>query len=136
MTQSRSSSRIRSRTHKSLRLRGDAVHTFGTLLAPLAIGLVALGFYLLGTAVAEPLSSNAALVLVASILLALGFVLLSYLLRTAMISHRRPHARRMRIRERLEEQPAEAHSIVVAPAEPPGKLPFQRSYVDSARIRR
>jgi hypothetical protein len=130
------SSRMHSHAHKSLRLRGDVVHTFGTLLTPLAIALVALGFYLLGTAVAEPLTSNAALLLIASIILALGFVLLSYLLRTAMVSHNRPHVRRIRIRTLFEEQPTQSRTVVVAPAEPHGTLPFQRSYVDSARIRR
>jgi len=135
MERFRHSSRTHSHAHKSLRLRGDVVHTFGTLLTPLAIALVALGFYLLGNAVANPLSSNAASLLFASIILALGFVLLSYLLRTAMASHQRPPTERVRIRNSYADSPNSTQTIVVASAEP-GILPFQRSYVDSARIRR
>jgi len=117
-------------------LRGDVVHTFGTLLTPLAIALVALGFYLLGNAVANPLSSNAASLLFASIILALGFVLVSYLLRTAMASHQRPHEKRIRISHAYGATPEPSQTIVVTHAQPSGSLPFQRSYVDSARIRR
>jgi divalent metal cation (Fe/Co/Zn/Cd) transporter len=126
----------RHRVHESLRTRGDAVHTFGSLLMPLALALVALGFYLLGSAVANPLSANSASMMVASIILALGFVLLSYLLRTAMNSNRRTRTPRIRVRKLRRETVEALHTVVVRPPDTPGPLPFQRSYVDSARIRR
>ena len=118
------------------RLRADGVHTFGVYLFPMAVVLVAFGFYLLGSAVSEPLSSNSASVLVASIFLSLGFVLLSYLLRTAMSANHRTRTIRFRVRIPQQEGPSRPRTIVVKPPETAGGLPYQRSDVDSAWIRR
>jgi hypothetical protein len=125
----------RSHQEKSLRLRGDVVHTFGTLLTPTAIGLVVLGFYLLGSAVAQPLTANSGSVLAASLILALGFVMLSYLLRNAMAARHQVDVERVRVPRRRRDAHGPARTVVVA-QEPVSSLPFQRGYIDSARIRR
>lgn len=125
----------RSHLEKSLRLRGDVVHTFGTLLTPMAIGLVVLGFYLLGSAVAQPLTANSGSVLAASLILALGFVMLSYLLRNAMAARHQKDVEHVRAPRRRREAPGPARTVVVA-RESVSSLPFQRGYIDSARIRR
>jgi len=118
---------------RNLRACGDALHTFGTLTAPLAIGLIAVGFYLLGTAFLHPVAADSASLIVAALLLSLGFVLVSYLLRSAMSAQARGRVSRPSCLrpERFADQP---------PPQPhPGEkcdipLPSHRIYVDRARI--
>jgi hypothetical protein len=105
------------------------------LLTPMAIGLVVLGFYLLGSAVAQPLTANSGSVLAASLILALGFVMLSYLLRNAMAARHQVDVERVRVPRRRRDAHGPARTVVVA-QEPVSSLPFQRGYIDSARIRR
>lgn len=128
------SRRSTSHLEKSLRLRGDVVHTFGTLLTPFAIALVVLGFYLLGTAVGQPLAANSNSVLAASLILALGFVMMSYLLRNAMALRHQAHVERVRMSGRGREARRPTGTAVVA--QDTASLPLPVRYVDSARIRR
>lgn len=130
------SRRIPRRVKRTLRVRGDAAHTFGTLLTPLAVALVALGFYLLGSAFSHPLTADSGVLLTASIVLALGFVLLSYLLRSAMTAASSPHSAPSR-RNTAGNSPRErAGPTTTYTEEPAAPLSFHRVYVDSARIRR
>jgi hypothetical protein len=126
----------REHAHKPLRIRGGVAHTFGTLLAPLAISLVSLGFYLLASAVAHPLTADSVSLIVASIILALGFLLLSYLLRTAVVSRHLARTGRPRGHNLFADPSAIPPSDVAQSPHAPATLPFHRSYVDSARIRR
>jgi hypothetical protein len=136
MTRKVQSVLTRGHAHKPLRIRGGVVHTFATLLAPLAISLVFLGFYLLGSAVAHPLTADSVSLIVASIILALGFLLLSYLLRTAMASLHLARTERSRGHNLLAEPSAILPSGVEQDPHASATLAFHRSYVDSARIRR
>lgn len=112
------------------------MHTFGALLAPVALLLVAFGFYLLASAFAQPHAADSVLLLAASMILSLGFLLLSYLLRSAM-SGEPP-------RRAAHRRPAQQEDLPVPPPMPAFKkdpqsdpsLAFHRIYVDSARIRR
>lgn len=124
------------RAPRNLRTRGDALHTFGTLLAPLAMGLVAAGFYVLGSAFLHPLTADSASVLVAALALALGFVLLSYLLRSAMASQ--PSRRAPRVRQSVfKGSPSKMpQPVSSAKTESQMQLPSHRTYVDRARILR
>jgi hypothetical protein len=123
-----------SRLQRTLRVRGDVMHTFGTLLTPLAIALVALGFYLLGSAFSHPLTTDAGVLIAASFLLSLGFVLLSYLLRSLVTG--RPSWRAVRRQPSLNEDLPPPPQIPAFQKEPEPPLPFHRIYVDSARVRR
>lgn len=72
--------------HKTLRVQADVPHTFGTLLIPLAIFLVAWGIFLVERAIANPLASDIASVLFGSVVLACGLLLVSYLIRSVRVS--------------------------------------------------
>lgn len=121
---------------RTLRVRGDAMHTFGTLLTPLAIALVSLGFYLLGSAFSYPLATDAGVLITASFLLSLGFVLLSYLLRSMVTgkSSRRTARGQPTLHEDLPPPPQMPAFQKEPESEAP--LPSHRIYVDSARVRR
>lgn len=117
-------------------MRGDIAHTFGTLLTPASIALVALGFYLLGSAFAHPLTADSAVLLTASIVLSLGFLLLSYLLRSAVIATNFRHSMQRRgtppkSSSRADTLPAATHAE--EHSTPPAS---HRLHVDSARYRR
>jgi|GEM_PF-2226938 hypothetical protein len=131
---------LRNRPRRNLRLRADALRTFGPLLAPVALGLVALGFYLLGSAVAHPLSANSSQLLSAALILSLGFVLLSYLLRAAVTAA--PHRTGTPLR-RASPMHSARTQVLPPPGVPPdsdvqpaSSLPFHRMYVDRARVQR
>ena len=123
-------------THRrTLRAQADVPHTFGPLLIPLALILVAGGAYQLERTTGDPLQSDAASILFASVTLACGLLLALYLLRSARVA--------------LPPQPGEQadarESVVAPPARPSAKplaretLPprsFHTHYVDGARISR
>lgn len=62
------------------------LRSFSTLLAFLAAGFLAPGFYLLVSAFLQPLAADSASLVAAALLLSLGFVILSYLLRSVVSS--------------------------------------------------
>ena len=118
---------------RNLRACGDGLHTFGTLTAPLALGLIAAGFYLLGAAFLHPVAADSASLILAALLLSLGFVLVSYLLRSAMAAQVRrcasPPSRL--VPESLSDQPPQQPHTGKRQDIP---LPSHRTYVDRARI--
>lgn len=82
-------------SRKALCVRADAAHTFGTLLTPLALASVLLGFLLLQQALSHPLTTDGIAVIFPSVLLAAGLILLSYLLRSSTrYTLRLPHKSR------------------------------------------
>ncbi|HWZ96796.1 MAG TPA: hypothetical protein VN025_03475 [Candidatus Dormibacteraeota bacterium] len=120
--------------HRTLRVQADVLHTFGPLLIPLAVILVIWGGFQLERSIAHPLESDAASILFGSVILACGFLLVSYLLRSIRI-FKSPQAR---ADENLMEQPASqpvSRRTKTLPHAPPPR-PFHRFYVDSARISR
>ncbi|HET9801873.1 MAG TPA: hypothetical protein VFP96_01430 [Candidatus Acidoferrum sp.] len=120
--------------HKTLRAQGDVSHTFGSLLIPLAIILTGWGGFQLNRALANPLESDAAVILFASVILVCGLLLAAYLLREFRVARTRAET------ERLEMQAAltldTAHRTRVVCRAPPPPRPFHRHYVDDARISR
>jgi hypothetical protein len=129
------SSRLAHSHRKTLRAQGDVPHTFGTLLTPLALLLMAAGGYQLDRMIAHPLESDAAAILFGSVELACGLLLGLYLLRAVRISAP-PNA---------IEQPGETKAAIARPRhqsailvtkEAPAPRPFHRYYVDGARISR
>jgi len=128
---------VKSRRHshrkqRALRVRGDVVHTFGTLLTPCALGCMILGFYLLGSAFKDPLAADSTMLLTASLLLSLGFMLTSYILRSAMSGIRSGTG--IRTARSGPEKPAAPPLGDERVAESP--LPFRSTYTDPARVRR
>lgn len=120
-------------TRRSLRACGDGLHTFGTLTAPLAIGLISAGFYLLGAAFLHPVAADSASLILAALLLSLGFVLVSYLLRSAMSAQVR---RRVVPPARLAPETFSARppQQLRSDKQQDIPLPSHRMYVDRARI--
>jgi hypothetical protein len=108
------------------------MHTFGTLLIPLAFACVSLGFYLLGSELRHPLVADSAMLLTSSILLSLGFLLLSYLLRSSMAG--KHAARSLRPQNGVGEARQKSGEMERRLTEAPQS--FHRRYVDSARVRR
>lgn len=108
-----------SRPRRNLRARGDILHTFGTLLATLAMGLVAAGFYLLGSAFLHPVTADSALLLVAALMLSLGFVVLSYLLRSAVATQpsRRPPRPHRAVSENFSSRAPQPASVTETASE-------------------
>ena len=123
---------IRSR-HKTLRVRADVPHTFGTLLIPLALILVVWGIFLVERTIANPLASDFSGILFGSVVLACGLLLVSYLIRAVRISA----IARAQEKSMPAEQPKPRP--VVRRVSPPPKAtsavrPVDRVYVDDVRI--
>src|SRR5882672_1693677 len=72
--------------HKTLRVQADVPHTFGPLLIPFAIQLLAWCGFQLEHSITHPLESDLAPILFGSVVLASGLLLVSYFLRSVRIS--------------------------------------------------
>ena|SRR5215469_7752428 len=117
---------------RTLVIRGRAMHTFGSIATFLALTLLALGLYIIKEELANPIAAQSIAVLTAAFVLATGATLLFYLipLRNSWW--------------RIKSRPASLVSLdwIVWAAQnaPLGSneqrtdLPFQRWYVDPARI--
>jgi hypothetical protein len=120
---------------KTLRAQADVPHTFGTLLIPLALLLVAGGGFQLERTIARPLESDVAAILFGSVALACGLLLGLYLLRSL-----RTAAPSQPSEQSNSEESALAQPILPAkkslPREAPPPQPFHRYYVDAAHISR
>jgi len=120
---------------RTLRAQADVPHTFGTLLIPLALLLVAGGAYQLERTIARPLESDAASILFGSVALACGLLLSLYMfrsLRTAAPVQSSEQANPETYALAQPIQPAKKS----LPRETPPPQPFHRHYVDEARISR
>ena len=118
---------------KALRVRADVPHTFGTLLTPLALGLILWGLYLLERTIAHPLQEDASSILFGSVIMAAGLILLGYLLNSIHISVRsQRHAT-----PALQVAALPSSRRKIDPASPePAPHPFHSIYVDHVRISR
>ncbi|HLZ10953.1 MAG TPA: hypothetical protein VKP58_00065 [Candidatus Acidoferrum sp.] len=115
---------------RTLRVQADVPHTFGTLLIPLALLLVAVGGYQLEKTIAHRLESDVAAILFGSVALACGLLLALYLLRSVRLSASPADEDETRVAH-ISRLPA----IPLAKEAPPPR-PFHRYYVDGARISR
>jgi hypothetical protein len=126
--------RLGNARHKTLRAQADVSHTFGSLLIPLAIILTSWGGFQLNRALANPLESDAAVILFASVTLVCGLLLAAYLLREFRVARARAETQRREMQAALTETiPRRARVVCHAPPPP---QPFHRHYVDGARISR
>lgn len=109
------------------------LRSFTALLAFLVIGLLAPGFYLLGSAFVHPLEADSASLVAAALLLSLGFVILSYLLRSMLSTE--PLRGVPRARSLPQSAAGELPQNAGREGEPV-PLPSHRIYVDRARVSR
>ena len=127
------------RPSRSLVVRAGLARTFGSLAGFLVVGFLFLGIYILADAFANPINAEAAAVISAAFSIALGAVLLFYLIRPG---------RSYRARDSAHRHGGSADSAIAAqpPFIEPAKtahqgnlrnnLPYQHSYIDHSRIRR
>jgi len=123
------------RATKPLVVRGGLGRTFGSLVSFLAVTLLAGGSYILGDAFAHPVDAQAAGLITAAFIIALGLLLLFYLLRPS----RHAGAVRRRVRSHLSVSPmnltSRARTKTVGRNDSGADLVYQRIYVDHSRIR-
>ena len=119
---------------KTLRAQAGVPHTFGPLLIPLALLLVAGGGYQLEGTIAHPLESDVAAILFGSVALACGLLLGLYLLRAVRLST--PPTERADACEVRAAHASRKPVIPIAKEAAPPPRPFHRYYVDGARISR
>jgi len=120
---------------RTLRAQADVPHTFGPLLIPLALLLMAGGAYQLERTIARPLESDAAAMLFGSVILACGLLLGLYLLRSLRT------AAPLQSSDRANPTKSALAQSMLPPKkslvrEAPAPQPFHRHYVDEARISR
>ncbi|MBS1842534.1 MAG: hypothetical protein JSS69_11845 [Acidobacteria bacterium] len=121
--------------HKSLRVLADVPHTFGPLLIPCAILLLAWGGYQLEHSLTHPLESDVVSILFGSVILAFGLLLTSFLARSLRIAAFRKETRTEEMRMHNEPRSL-LHAKILSPSSPPPPRPFHRFYVDDTRISR
>ena len=123
-------------THpRTLRAQADGPHTFGTLLVPLSLLLVAGGAYQLERTIARPLEPDAATILFGSVTLACGLLFGLYLLRSLRTTATLQSNDQVNSRKSAPAQPMLPPKKSLAREAPPPQ-PFHRYYVDEARISR
>jgi hypothetical protein len=119
----------------SLAARGGLAHTFGSLAGFLVVSFLCWGIYILEDAFADPINAGAAAVISAACIIAVGAILLFYLIKPG----RRPH---MAVRHGARDSAAAAAQPHFIPpngaahhADLRNNLSYQRFYVDHFRIR-
>ncbi|HTT33476.1 MAG TPA: hypothetical protein VMH48_07735 [Methylomirabilota bacterium] len=130
-------SRHASHSHvpKPLVVRGGLGRTFGSLASFLALTLIAGGSYILADAFSHPVNAQAAGLIAAAFVIALGLLLLFYLLkprRTGRAAKRRTHSHLSVNAMTAVARPA---AQAAARHDSRGDLAYQRVYVDHSRIR-
>ena len=120
---------------RTLRAQADVPHTFGTLLIPLALLLVAGGAYQLERTIARPLESDAASILFGSVALACGLLLSLYMFRSLRTATPIQSSKQANSSKSARTQPIRPVKKSLAGETPPPQ-PFHRHYVDEARISR
>ena len=120
---------------RTLRAQADVPHTFGTLLIPLSLLLMAGGAYQLERTIASPLESDAAAILFGSVTLACGLLLSLHMFRSLRTAAPTQSSEQANSRESAFVQPMVPPKKSLARETPPPQ-PFHRHYVDEARISR
>ncbi len=120
---------------KPLVVRAGLNRTFGSLAAFAALGLLALGSYLLMDAFAHPVNAEAAGLIVAAIAIALAILLVFFLFKP----RRTPDELQSEAPEHVARHRAKAAFHVASGAirqhDLRVDLPYQRAYVDRSRVR-
>jgi hypothetical protein len=119
---------------KSLAARGGTKRTFGSIAVFLALIFMCLGAYMIEEQFANPLAAQPTGLFAAAVTLAMGAVLLCYLLRPRKNKwhngvHRRP------VLVFPDRIPAPVRRAAVNCREQRSDLTYQRWYVDAVRIR-
>ena len=115
-------------------IRGGLSHTLGGLAVFSALGLLALGIYLLTDAFAHPVDAEAVGVIVAAFAIAVAMLLFIFVLKQRGLSRMLWHRKSARIAQPAADAPAEL--LVTAHRERMrSDLPYQRTFVDRSRIR-
>lgn len=118
---------------KSLAVRGGAMRTFAGIAAFLTLALLSVGAYLIEEEFAHPLAAQSIGLFTAAFILATGAVLLFYLIQPG--KNRWRNATRPMVAISGDWIAWTARSTTAACYEQRRDLPFQRWYVDPARIR-
>lgn len=123
------------RLPKPLVVRAGLSRTFGSLAGFAALLFLALGIYLLADAFAHPVDAEAAALIVAALAIALGALLLFFLLKPRKIPEMVYHP----TYEDSQADPADVSSPAPSPTtrqdDSRRDLVYQRAYVDRSRIR-
>ena len=121
------------RTSGSLAVRGGLARTFGSLVGFLVVSFLCCGIYILADAFANPINASAAAVICAAFAIAMGAILLFYLLKQGVQARASAHAH--------SAESADAQVSFFASTKPPpqeavrNNLAYHRSYIDHSRIR-
>jgi hypothetical protein len=120
---------------KPLVVRGGVGRTFGSLVSFLALTLIAGGGYILGDAFAHPVDAQAAGLIAAAFVIALGLLLLFYLLKPKRYGEGARRRTRRHLRVQQTKPAAGGQSETPARNDSRTDLVYQRIYVDHSRIR-
>ena len=126
------------RPRMPLVVRGGLARTFGSLAGFLVVSFLCWGIYILADAFADPINAQAAAVISAAFSIAMGVILLFFLVRPSR-NHRTPVRAQDYVRDTDSTAAAQSTSH---PAARPARqdnfrnnLPYQRFYIDHSRIR-
>lgn len=117
----------------SLAIRGGLARTFGSLAGFLVVSFLCCGIYILADVFANPINAGAAAVICAAFAIAMGAMLLFYLLKQGVRARASAHA------DTAESAAAQLSFFASTRPEPPpgvrNNLPYHRFYIDHSRIR-
>ena len=127
---------LAARPSRSLAVRGGLAHTFGSLAGFLVVSFLCWGIYILEDAFANPLEAGAAAIISAAFIIAVGVILLFYLLKPGMKPRAAPRVRATHLAA-APDRPyyVPPPSGTAHHADLRGNLSYQRFYVDHFRIR-
>src|SRR5258708_18897626 len=84
---------LAARPSRSLAVRGGLAHTFGSLAGFVVVSFLCWGIYILQDAFANPLNAGGAAIISAAFIIAVGVILLFYLIKPGMRLHPPAHVR-------------------------------------------
>jgi hypothetical protein len=121
------------RLSRSLVVRGGLVRTFGSLAGFLVVSFLCWGIYILADAFANPINAGAAAVICAAFIIAVGVILLFFLLKPRMRTRATAH-------DGIADSAAARPSLHLSEraarhGDSRNDLAYQRFYVDHSRIR-
>jgi hypothetical protein len=117
----------------TLAFRGGLVRTFGGLATFLVVIFLCSGIYILEDLFANPIAAQAAALISGAFVIALGTILLFYLLRPGTAPKKIRH--KQHGREALEPQYVQELSLSDGREETRGDSVYQRVYVDHSRVK-
>lgn len=120
-----------SRPSRSLVARGGLARTFGSLAGFIVVSFLFWGIYILADAFANPIDAGSAAVICAAFIIAVGAILLFYLLKPRMKERATAHI--------ADSTTAQSSFFPLAGAarkvDVRNNLAYQRFYIDHSRIR-